>query len=113
MRRPCRWASGTATGAATKLPTLNATAVSPAFSGEKCSAGLQPQREGEEEALHPGEEGELHAQPGGERRHPEQLGPQQRRHGTAPDCRASNRPSATSPATPAAISGHTQAGQPS
>ena len=31
------WASGTATGAAMKLPTLNATAVSPAFSGEKCS----------------------------------------------------------------------------
>ena len=30
-----------------------------------------------------------------------------------PDGRASNRPSTTRPATPAAISGHTQAGQPS
>ena len=36
-RRPCRCASGTATGAPMKLPTLNATAVSPAFSGENCS----------------------------------------------------------------------------
>ena len=36
-RRPYRCASGTATGAPMKLPALNATAVSPAFSGEKCS----------------------------------------------------------------------------
>ncbi len=36
-RRPWRCASGTATGAPMKVPALNATAVSPALSGEKCS----------------------------------------------------------------------------
>jgi len=42
-------------------------------------AGLQPQREHDEEALHADRERELDAQPRRERGDPEQAGPQQRR----------------------------------
>ena len=43
------------------------------------SVRMQPQREGQEEPLHARCERELHAEPGRERRHPEQPHPQQRR----------------------------------
>ena len=112
MRRPCRWANGTATGAATKLPTLNATAVSPAFSGEKCSPACSHSAKARKKPCMPAKKASwmlIPAAKAGTRNSSVRSNGATER----PDGRASNRPSTTRPATPAAISSHTQAGQPS
>ena len=67
----------------------------PGLQRREVLAGLQPQREREEEALHAGGEGELNAHPGRERRDPEQPG---RSSGAAPSPGAPRR--APGPALP-------------
>ena len=102
-------------GAATKLPTLNATAVSPAFSGEKCSPTCSHSAKARKNPCMPAKKASCTPSPAanaGIRNSPARsngAGPSGRR----PDRRASSSPSTTSPARPASISSHTHAGQPS
>ena len=95
-----------------KLPTLNATAVSPAFSGEKCWPACSHSAKAMKKPCMPAKKASctpIPAANAGTRNSPA-------RSSGATEVevrRASIRPSTTRPATPAAISGHTHAGQPS
>jgi hypothetical protein len=66
-------------GASRKLPTLNATRCQPGGERREAPACLQPDGEGEEKPLQAGGEGELHHEPGAERRDAEESRAKQRR----------------------------------
>ena len=84
-----------------KLPALNATAVSPAFSGGGLLAGLQPQREGQEDPCSPTENASCTPSPAAKAGTRNSAVCSREARVPSPP-RASARPSTASPPTPAA-----------
>src|SRR5262245_4091445 len=117
-RRPYFCASGTATGAPSKQPTLSASAVRPAFSGEKCSPACSQSANIRKKPCRPAPNASSTPSPAANAgmrnsrgrssgaRPPATAGPGRARP------RASRAASATAAATPAAVGRHDQAGQP-
>ena len=98
-----------------KLPTLNATAVRPAFSGEKCSPACSHSAKARKKPCIPAENASWMPSPAA---NAGTRNSSVRSSGAVLCVRrewrlASSSPSATSPATPAASTNHTQVGQPS
>src|SRR5215813_5747681 len=119
-RRPYFSARGTAAGAMAKTPALNASAVSPAFSGEKRSPACSQSASMRRKPCRPAANATSTPNPAANAGMPNSRGRSsgavaagEPRPGRIRRPRASRTASAAITATPAAINGQVQAGQPS